>query len=108
MKTITLIPTSTDNLHDATDTDLVSLFHLGLDIAAAVLYNRHFATARKAVFFLIHDYNAASVIAQQAFISTLISIREGDFPESAQFKFCLIRSARNLALDNLKSAFEAV
>lgn len=112
MKSIKFSSVNLSNLSKATDAELVNLIKAGdsklAELAVAVLYKRHSATVRNAVFACIHENREAGYIAdestQAAFISVLAAIKDGSYTDDGKLRAYLIRSARNKALDALRKA----
>lgn len=90
---------SLEELLEANDSQLITLYKSGDDAAFAVLLNRHKNRIFTILITIVKDTYIAEDLMQEAFIKVVDTIRLGKYNEEGKFLPWLSRIAHNLAID---------
>lgn len=90
---------SLEDLLQANDSQLITLYKSGDDKAFAVLLNRHKNRIFTILITIVKDTYIAEDLMQEAFIKVVDTIRLGKYNEEGKFLPWLSRIAHNLAID---------
>ncbi len=88
-----------EELLQANDSQLITLYKSGDDNAFAVLLNRHKNRIFTILITIVKDTYIAEDLMQEAFIKVVDTIRLGKYNEEGKFLPWLSRIAHNLAID---------
>ncbi|WP_291726037.1 RNA polymerase sigma factor [Bernardetia sp.] len=88
-----------EDLLQADDSQLISLYKAGNDNAFAVLLNRHKNRIFTILITIVKDTYIAEDLMQEAFIKVVDTIRLGKYNEEGKFLPWLSRIAHNLGID---------
>ncbi len=87
-----------------TDDQLVGLYQEGDNKAFDILLERNQERIFQYIFIMCNsDENAANDAFQDTFVRAIVAIREGRYHANGQFNAWLMRIARNIVLDNVRS-----
>lgn len=91
------------NYIDKTDEQLVTMYEEGDFQAFDILLSRHQEKVFSYIRFMVPDNDRANDIFQDTFVKAIVALRNGTYTESGQFSAWLMRIARNLIFDHLRS-----
>lgn len=86
-----------------TDEQLVKMYEEGDFQAFDILLSRHQEKIFTYIRFMIPDADTANDVFQDTFVKAIMAIRNGTYTETGQFSAWLMRIARNLVYDYLRS-----
>lgn len=86
-----------------TDEQLVKMYEEGDFQAFDILLSRHQEKIFTYIRFMIPDADTANDVFQDTFVKAIMAIRNGTYTENGQFSAWLMRIARNLVYDYLRS-----
>lgn len=86
------------------DAQLVSNYRNGSDYAAALLVSRYYVSSRNFACSTVKNYDVASDVTSEAFISVLSAVRSTEGVKVQSFKSYLSQSVYNRAKDSLRRA----
>lgn len=91
------------NYMNKTDEQLVKMYEEGDFQAFDILLSRHQEKIFTYIRFMIPDADTANDVFQDTFVKAIMAIRNGTYTETGQFSAWLMRIARNLVYDYLRS-----
>ncbi len=84
---------------ELTDSELVSEYIRGNEVAFEVLVERHKNKLFTAIYLIVRDRCAAEDIMQEVFIKAVDTVKGGKYNEEGKFLPWLLRVAHNLSID---------
>ena len=85
------------------DSQLVSKYLDGQEIALSVIINRHKDNLFNFIFSKVYDTDIANDIFQETFIKVIIKLKEGKYTEEGKFLPWLMRIAYNQTIDYFRA-----
>ena len=85
------------------DSQLVSKYLDGQEIALSVIINRHKDNLFNFIFTKVYDTDIANDIFQETFIKVIIKLKEGKYTEEGKFLPWLMRIAYNQTIDYFRA-----
>ncbi|WP_109832516.1 RNA polymerase sigma factor [Reichenbachiella versicolor] len=84
------------------DSELVSLYKNGNEMAFEELVTRHKARVFTTIYLIVKDKYVAEDLLQDAFIKVVNTIKSGKYNEEGKFLPWVLRIAHNLAIDSFR------